>query len=274
MSWFVAFRVVEPQGPRIPVIVEIPHASLRLDPIAAALLTAPIRAMVQDADLFVDELFEQAPALGATLLVAEISRYVCDLNRSPTDVDSLSVMGATGTAAPHGLVWRLTTGSQTALQAPIPRTEYERRIITYHEPYHRTLTELVGTIRNEFGFAILLCAHSMPSQGRSPTSDAVSRRADVVPGSRGGTTTNERVLGVPERLARDYGLTLRHDDPYRGGYSTGRLGQPNTGQHALQIELSRATYMDETSLMPHAGFDRMKGFCGELVSALGSLRLR
>ena len=78
----VYFSVREPQGPETPLVVEIPHAGLLVDPETLATLSAPARSIGQDADLYVDELYGRAPALGATVLVAHSSRYVCDLNRA------------------------------------------------------------------------------------------------------------------------------------------------------------------------------------------------
>ena len=112
------FSVREPTGPETPVVVEVPHAGLVVDPPSLAHLVAPARALGRDADLYVDELYVDAPAEGATLLVAHVSRYVCDLNRGHDDVDAIAVEGASGRAAPHGLIWRSTTDSQPAVAGP------------------------------------------------------------------------------------------------------------------------------------------------------------
>jgi len=108
----VYFSVREPTGSEIPVVVEIPHAGVRVDPETLATLIAPARAIGLDADLYVDDLYTRAPELGATVLVAHASRYVCDLNRSEQDVDRDTVLGATGRASPHGLIWRSTTDNR------------------------------------------------------------------------------------------------------------------------------------------------------------------
>ena len=76
------FSVREPTSRETAVVVEIPHAGLAIDAESLATITAPARAIGQDADLYVDELYVEAPALGATVLVAHASRYVCDLNRA------------------------------------------------------------------------------------------------------------------------------------------------------------------------------------------------
>ncbi len=267
------FSVLEPSVAETPVVVEVPHAGLGCDPLALATLAAPARALGRDADLYVDRLFEGAPRQGATLLVAHVSRYVCDLNRAEDDVDSLAVAGLPPRASPHGLIWRSTTDGLPALTEPLQRAELERRLTLIYRPYHAQLQALLQKKAERFGHAILLCAHSMPSRGRSAHRDPGQERADVVPGSRGRSSAHDSVIDGAEELARRHGLSVAHDQPYKGGFSTGHYGRPRDGLHALQLELARRLYMDEVSLSPRAeSFARTRRYCDELVALLGRLR--
>jgi N-formylglutamate amidohydrolase len=232
---------------------------------------APLSAVARDADLYVEKLHQDAPELGATVLVSSMSRYVCDLNRAETDIDRFSVQGGKGDAAPHGLIWRRTSDGEPALVAPLKLTEFERRRDTYYRPYHDTLRKLLESIRQEFGYVIMLCAHSMPSRGKPGTPDAGKLRADVVPGTRGKTTAAHAAIDVPGRLATKFGWSLRHDQPYRGGFTTGHYGRPAQGYHVVQVELSRGLYMDEHSLEPHERYSQARSFCAEVVMGLTKL---
>ena len=65
-----------------------------------------------------------------------------------------------------------------------------------------------------------------------------------------------------------------HDDPYKGGYSTGNYGKPSEGIHALQVEIARRLYMDERTLAKKANdFDVAREYSRALVARLGSLAL-
>jgi len=268
------FSVHEPTARETPVVVEVPHAGLFVDPESLATLAAPARSLGYDADLYVDELFADAVQEGASLVVAHVSRYVCDLNRAEQDIDSLTVEGGTPRAAPHGLVWRLTTENQTALTRPLPQHELGRRLRLIYRPYHAALTELLRRKHERFGYAILLCGHSMPSRGRIGHSDPGRKRADVVPGSRGRTTAAASVIDAPDRLAREFGLSVAHDDPYRGGFATGWYGRPHEDLHAVQVELSRQLYMDEQTLAKKPGeFEKTRQYCRTLVARLAALEL-
>jgi N-formylglutamate amidohydrolase len=269
----VPFTVQKPEAAPTPVVVEVPHAGLLVDPVSLATLAAPAHSLGHDADLYVDELYADALREGASLIAARISRYVCDLNRSEVDYDSSAVEGGPPRPAPHGLVWRTTTEDRPALLARLTRRELERRLNVVYRPYHATVQELLREKHELFGFAILLCAHSMPSRGRAGHSDPGRERADVVPGTRGRTTAAAGIIEIAEQAALDFGYSVSHDDPYRGGYSTANYGRPLMGIHAIQIELSRRLYMDELSLLKKpAEFERTADFCRTLVRRLGSWR--
>lgn len=269
----MAFLVREPSGAATPLVVEVPHAGLTLDAPALATLVAPAFSVARDADLYVDELFQDAPHEGATLLTAQASRYLVDLNRSEGDVDAMAVEGASGRTTPHGLVWRATTDGRPALAAPLTHRELERRLSTYYRPYHAELARLLESRVARFGFALLLCAHSMPSRGRDGHADTGRARADVVPGSRGRTSADAAVIDTVDRVAREAGFSIAHDQPYRGGFSTAHYGRPERGVHAVQVELSRRLYMNELTLERRAReFPQLREFCRDLVRQLGAVR--
>jgi N-formylglutamate amidohydrolase len=269
----VPFTLTEPRATETPVIVEVPHAGLEVDAEALATLVAPAVAIGRDADLYVDELYADAPDVGATLLCARMSRYICDLNRSEHDVDRDTVLGATGRSSPHGLIWRSTTDNRAAIARPLAKSELDRRLQAYYRPYHDKLDELVRGRLERHGFVILVSGHSMPSRGRDGHDDPGRDRADVVPGTRQRTTAAAAVIGATEDVARRFHLGLAHDDPYRGGHTTVRYGRPAAGIHAIQIELNRRLYMDEQTLTKKPNeFNTIKSFCRAIVQQMAALR--
>ncbi|HVY27504.1 MAG TPA: N-formylglutamate amidohydrolase [Polyangiaceae bacterium] len=269
----MSFVLTEPRAPEVPVIVEVPHAGLELDAEVLSTLVAPAQAVGRDADLYVDELYADAPDTGATLIAARMSRYVCDLNRSEHDVDRETVQGASGRPSPHGLIWRSTTDNRAAIARPLPKAELERRLQAYYRPYHDRLDELVRDRLAQHGFVILLSGHSMPSRGRDGHDDPGRERADVVPGTRQRSTAAEAVIEATERVSARFHLGLAHDDPYRGGHTTVRYGRPAAGIHAIQVELNRRLYMDEITLAKKTNEFRVtRSFCRALVQELALLK--
>ena len=43
-------------------------------------------------------------------------------------------------------------------------------------------------------------------------------------------------------------MRVSRNAPYAGGFTTAPLRPPGAGSHALQIEINRALYMDETGI--------------------------
>ena len=270
------FEVFEPTTGESPVVFEVPHAGLWIDPEALAFTIAPARSVARDADLYVDQLCQDVPTEGATLIVARTSRLVIDLNRAEADCDGEAVEGGSRTPWPRGLVWRLTTDGDPVLAERLPRRELDRRLDTIYRPYHRTVEALLARKVARFGHAVLLCAHSMPSQPRpAPFGGDLGRpgphchRADLVPGTRGRTTAAGVVIDRVDAHGRAFGWSIRHDDPYRGGFSTAFYGRPTRGVHAVQIEIARRLYMDETSLRIDAqGSRAVREFARTLAARL------
>ena len=259
-----------PSADETPVVVEVPHAGLGVPPHFANALLAPVRAIARDADLFVDELYAASCEVGASLLVSRVSRYVVDLNRAETDVDAETVLGApVQPRAPRGVVWRLTTENERSIAGPLTPAELEARLDQIHRPYHAALAETVRRKIERFGVCVVLAAHSMPSVGRSGHGDTNVQRADVVPGTQGRTTAAGSLIETVERHAQASGLSVRHDEPYRGGYTTRHWGRPSHGVHAVQVEIARRLYMDEAALLKTETFAAMQNFARELVRKLG-----
>lgn len=251
-----------------PVIVEVPHAGLGVPPEVRAQLVVGDGTLLRDSDLHVDRLFARSAERGATLLSSRLSRYVVDLNRAPDDVDRQTVRDhpAPRPTQSRGVVWRSTTEGHPAIREPITYAELERRLARYHAPYHAALEAEIQRKRTRFGHTVVVAGHSMPSAGKG----GQPRRADVVPGSRGRTSADPRIIDLVDRHFTDAGLSVKHDDPYRGGWSTQRYGQPEHAVHAIQIEINRALYADEATCEPiPAGVLRIEALLLSLLDALG-----
>jgi N-formylglutamate deformylase len=264
------FSLFEPMAKETPVIVEVPHAGTAVPVDQLATMVVPVRAVGRDADLYVDELYADTPAEGATLLVSRVSRFVVDLNRAEGDADAEAVVGGRIAKLPRGVIWRLSSEHEPVLERTLTRDEFEQRMNSVYRPYHRALAETIERKRARFGYAIVLAAHSMPSVGRLAHGEAGPPRADVVPGTQGRTTASEAIIACVDAHVREHGLTIAHDDPYRGGYTTQHYGRPHRGVHAVQVELSRRLYMDEQSLQRDVTrFEWLRTWCRQLVARLG-----
>jgi len=145
----------------------------------------------------------------------------------------------------------------------LTKAEGEYRLASVHDAYHGYLRATLDAFRDERGMAVLIDCHSMPSK-------QIGRRklADIVLGDRFGSSCDNRLTSLAERTFRDMGYSVARNAPYAGGYTTRCYGRPKRGIHALQIELNRALYMDETSVMKNAGFVGLKANIGDFSDEL------
>ncbi len=257
-----------------PVVVSVPHAGVGVAGFDAAL--SPDLDVRCDADLHVDRLYRIGEPDGpAACLAARLSRFVCDLNRNPDDVSGSAVPShpAPRNTDGRGFIWAVTTTGAPALRRPLTHEEWQARA-AIHAAYHGAIAAALERARAQFGFAILVDGHSMPSMGKQGHKDPGRRRADVVPGDREGTSCAPALSRHVGDYFRARGFSVAFNDPYKGGFITTHHGQPASGIHAIQIELSRDLYMDETTYAPRTeGFARVQTALAALLASLSTLRL-
>ena len=278
------YRLEIPAQQTLPVVVDVPHAGEEIPSDGLDELVVGDQTLRRDLDLYVDQLWQDAPAMGATLLAANVSRYVVDLNRAADDVSPLTVIGSMRRNEPgyyqdRGVVWRTTTDGTPVMAGPMDQETFQRRLARFYHPYHVALREQIERVRDQFGYCLLIDGHSMPSIGRSGHDDPGSRRADIVPGDVDGSSCH----GALRQLVMEHfgdqgaggcGYSVEPNAPYKGGWITRNYGQPDQGIHAIQIEVNRDLYMDEVTFRIRAeGLERMRQCCAALLPKLGELKL-
>jgi len=260
--------------PTSPLVISVPHAGLRTAGFERTL--NPELDVRCDADLFVDRLYRVGDAEGPEVYVAaQTSRFVCDMNRDPDDVSVGAVPEhpAPRNADGRGFIWAITTTGVPTLSRPLALDEWRERT-AIHAAYHDAVTRALARARERFGYAILLDGHSMPSRGRAGHKDPGRARADVVPGDRDGTSCAPALTAHVTRHFENAGLRVAANDPYKGGFITTHHGRPADRIHAIQIELRRDLYMDESAFEPaEPGFSNMRSTLDALVASLRTLRL-
>lgn len=266
------YRLWRPDRATAPLIFASPHSGsdYPADFVAAARL-APL-ALRRSEDSFVDELFAAAPEFGAPLLAATFPRVFCDVNREPWELDPAMFDGPlpawVNTASPRvgaglGTIARVVATGEAVYRRKLAFAEAETRIRAHWQPYHAALAALIAETRASFGCCVLIDCHSMP------THPIPSRGSpEFVLGDAHGTACAAQATRLIEDALVGLGYRVRRNDPYAGGYVTRHYGRPADGVHALQIEISRALYMDETRI---ERLPRMVGLRRDLTELVGRL---
>lgn len=267
--------VLRPPTQTAPVIFASPHSGRHYSPdfLAAARLD-PLN-LRRSEDSFVDELFAGAPEYGAPLLTATFPRAFCDANREPWELDPAMFADplppwvnttSTRVGAGLGTIARVVASGEAIYRGKLPFSEAERRVAEFWQPFHDTLLAMIDGTRAMFGGCLLIDCHSMPSQGHGGRGG--TRPADFVLGDAHGTACDHRAIRFVERALHDLGYIVRRNDPYAGGFITRHYGRPRQRVHALQIEIARDLYMDETRIEPLERFSTIQQDLATLMEAL------
>jgi N-formylglutamate amidohydrolase len=263
--------------PPTPVVFASPHSG-RLYPddmMAAPGLDA--LSIRRSEDAFVDDLIGEAPNLGAALITASYARAYIDLNREAFELDpgmfadelpEFARARTARVAAGLGAIARVVSEGQEIYARKLTFAEARGRIETTHRPYHDALERLIGEAHAAHGFAILIDWHSMPAA--AARAGGRDRPSDIVLGDRFGAACAGLLPARVERELEAMGYRVTRNTPYAGGYTTEHYGRPARRTHALQIEINRGLYLDEATLLPTAGFDRLKSDIERLTQALAA----
>jgi N-formylglutamate deformylase len=215
-------------------------------------------------DAFVDRLFDAAPDFGAPLLRAGAPRAFVDYNRSSEELDPALIAGVKRVgnnprvASGLGVIPRVVANGQVIYHGKLRLDEAEARLNTYWRPYHAKLQDLLDESIAEFGQAVLVDCHSMPHEALDVVRMRGAQRPDIVLGDRFGASISSDLMERIEAAFARTGLRVSRNSPFAGAYVTQHYGRPSRNQHAVQIEIDRSLYMDESRILPNENFQEFR----------------
>jgi N-formylglutamate deformylase len=259
-----AFHILRPSSGLVPILLSVPHCGVEFPTELVDQFDPNLVAKPDDTDWLVHRLYDFAPSMGITMVHAQYSRWVVDLNRDP-DGQPLYSDG------------RLITGvcpTTTFLGQPLYRdkravveqNEIGRRLDAYFNPYHNCLSREINSLKERFGEVLLWDCHSIrqvvPTIQPDKFPDLILGNADEKSASPGLIKTALSGLGSGQ-------YRLNHNHPFKGGYITRHFGKPSTGVHALQLEMTKVNYMnDDETLYDEARAAEMAGLLKEVFYRL------
>jgi N-formylglutamate deformylase len=273
------FDILEPPTCRAPIVFNSPHSGCVYPRAFLSTARLDLATLRRSEDSFVDELILGVLDRGQPVMRAHFPRCYVDVNREPYELDprmfdgrlpsfantrSMRVAGGLGTVA------RVVGDAQEIYEQRIPVDDALGRIENLYKPYHRALRRLLTGVHAEFGAAILVDCHSMPSTAGAKEDRP---RADIVLGDRYGTSCVAGVSEVIELALRALGYVVSRNKPYAGGFITEHYGNPAAGLHAIQLEVNRALYMDERRYERSPGFSRLAIDLSTLADRLAEIPL-
>jgi formiminoglutamase len=172
-----------------------------------------------------------------TVVRATFHRYVLDANRDPSGTSLYPGQNTTGlipeTDFDGKAIWK--TGAEPT------EADIAKRLREYHAPYHAALAAEIERVKAIHGVVVLYDCHSIRSHipflfdGKLP---------DFNIGTDMGKTCDpaiEQATVAIASAATGYDSIL--NGRFKGGWTTRHYGKPETGVHAIQMELAQSTHL-------------------------------
>ncbi len=221
-----------------PLLISIPHGGVYVPPLLAERF-GPEAREVPDTDWHLERLYAFAKDMGASILAATHSRYVIDLNRPPDGASLYPGQNVTGLCPIDGF-------DETPIypRGDVPGVdEVAARRDAIWVPYHAQLRTELERIRTAHGVAVLWDAHSIRSmlprffEGKLP---------DLNLGTADGASCDPALAQALLRIAQSApGYTAVLNGRFKGGHITRHYGDPARNIHAVQLEMTQCSYMQE-----------------------------
>ena len=225
---------------RAPLLVSLPHVGTWI-PDDQRARYAPRAFATEDTDWYLDRLYAFVKDLGASLLVPRASRFLIDLNRPPENTPMYA--GANNTEL---CPTRFFTGEPLYRDGQAPDVgEIARRVTTYWAPYHDALAGELVRLHALHGHAVLFDGHSIKSElpwlfdGTLPHMNLGT--------ANGSSCAPELRNALAAVFAAQMQFTHVVDGRFKGGHITRHYGRPQSGIHAVQLEMCWRAYLDEAA---------------------------
>ncbi len=235
--------VVEVRRGSSPVVLGFPHTGTDVPAAIRARLNDNGR-LLADTDWHIHRLYDGLLD-DATIVRATFHRYVIDANRDPAGTSLYPGQNTTGlvpeTDFDGKAIWKDGAAPTAA--------DIAARVTEFHAPYHAALAAEIERVKALHGVAILYDCHSIRShipflfEGKLP---------DFNIGTDMGKTCAPQIeAAAVEVTSAASGYTSTLNGRFKGGWTTRHYGRPQTGVHAIQMELAQSTHL-ATEAVPFA----------------------
>lgn len=259
-----------PTTDRIPIVISVPHCGTTFPEELRDQFNSKLIENLVDTDWFVDKLYDFAPSLGITMITAIQSRWIIDLNRDPADKPLYSDGRIITSLCPT------TSFSGERLyndeRKEVAHSDIQSRLKKYYNPYHQKLQELLDDLKSEFGKVLLWDCHSVKQYVPTIYKE---KFPDLILGDVEGTSASPDLIETAYRRLGSKSYSLSHNHPFMGGFITRQYGKPLQNQQALQLEMSKIAYMDDTEMhYDEVKADKMRSLLTETLKILGESLLK
>ena len=234
------FDLVDPTSTAAPILVSVPHCGTDFPDDISQNFRMEAQEDLDDTDWFVDRLYDFVIELGLPMIKARYHRWVIDLNRDPQSIPLYSDGRVITDLVP------LTTFANEPLYKRGKEPDHRerlQRVELYYTPYHDALKERLSMLKAQFGTALLFDAHSIRSFVPSINAEPFP---DLILGDDNGRTADLDLSQIIIDHLDNPPYSFQYNQPFQGGFITRSFGDPRNSIHALQLEMSKKLYMDDS----------------------------
>ncbi len=234
-----SFNISKPTQPRQAIVASIPHTGTFVPQDIQALFASSKVAQLPMTDWFLHELYDFLPELGISVISANYSRYVVDLNRSPVPLELYPGRFETKLVSDKDFQGEPIFSSYPSDD----KIEFYKK--TVHEPYHTALDDLLQEVINTRGEVYLFDLHSIAKHA-TLIHDELDK--DIYLGNRDNRSCSRHWLETVEQEFAQQNLSSQKNAPYKGGYITHHYGLASN-VHAIQIEMNQSLYLPQETVL-------------------------
>ena len=228
-----------------PLLLSMPHTGTEIPAALEQRFVSPWLAR-KDADWWIEQLYDFAADLDATIVRTAISRSVIDVNRDPSGASLYPGQATTGLCPSETF-----DGEPLYRDGNAPGTpEIAERRAAYFDPYHGAIESELARLRAQHRQVVLYDCHSIRStiprlfEGTLPAFNI---------GTNSGASCDPALAEIVAALCAASGMGHVVNGRFKGGYITRAYGKPDKGVHAIQMELACRSYLPEPSGAPDPG---------------------
>lgn len=270
------FYRYDPTDAPLPLVVDVSRSG-REYPVDMR-SQVPFTAIHDNASVYVEDIWGDAPRYGATLLYALFPHMYIDANRHELDIDPELVEGEWPVALQPtvskrglGLLKSKSRYGEPVQERKLTYAEVEERLDRYHRPYHRELKSIIDRVKSGHGRVYHLSCHCMSAVGAPTHPDPGEERADFCLGDMNGTTASADFTNFVAEAIRKQGFTCTINHPYTGGELNRRYGDPTNRVESIMVEINKKRFMDTKTFRKTAGFAEIKTAANTVLKALSAL---
>ena len=226
--------------PAAPTIIHIPHASRVIPDDVRKFICLDDAALETELDMLTDHYTDELFSIyhdSISVLQYPVSRYVADPERFSDD--GMELMSERGQGAVY-----VQTVDGGVLRQSLTAKQKDGLLVRYYWPHHRKLEVLTELALQRFGDALIIDAHSFPTDPLPVDLDQRQERPDICIGTDSYHTPDALVQRLTQFFT-EAGLTVSVNEPYAGTIVPLCYYRKDFRVRSVMIEVNRQLYLQD-----------------------------